>query len=96
MQAAGMMPGILDAQLNPFRNMMDVGGQRQAQEQAVIDAAIQKDMLGQGAEANALKDYLAILSTVGGQFGTQTATSKQSPGLLGVLGAGMQGASLFA
>lgn len=95
MQAAGMMPGLLQAQLNPYTTMMDVGGQRQAQAQAEIDANIQKDMLSQGADANAVKDYLALMAGVGGQFSTSTGVQKSNPGILGILGAGAQTASLF-
>lgn len=96
MQAAGMLPGLLQSQLSPYAAMLDAGRQRQAQNQAEIDAMIQTDMLNQGSEANALRDYLALMSGVGGQFGTNTGTTSKRPGLLGIVGAGLQGASLFA
>lgn len=96
MQAAGMMPGLLQSQLAPYTTMMDVGGQRQAQNQAEIDATIQTDMLNQSAEATALRDYLALMSGVGGQFGTNTGTQSQRPGLLAIGGAALQGASLMS
>lgn len=95
LQAAGMIPGLADAALQPYQMQMQVGGQQQAQQQAEIDAMIQKNLLEQGAGPNALKDYLTILSGLGGQFGTQTATQSQRPGLLNIAGAGLQAASLF-
>lgn len=96
MQAAGMLPQMQQAQFAPFQAQMAIGQQNQNQAQAVIDADMQRDLLAQSSDANALKDYMAIMSGIGGQFGTQTATQSQKPGLLGIIGAGAQAASLFS
>lgn len=95
MQAAGMMPGLLDATLNPGRAMMGAGQYQDEYAGRQREGEIQQFMLDQGSEAAALRDYLTILSTVGGQFGSQAGTQTQNPGLLGILGGGLQAASMF-
>lgn len=99
MGAAGMLPGIYGMQqsaaASPYEAMLRFGAQDQVQAQSEIDALIKRNALQQAAPGQAAKDYLSILSGVGGQFGTNTQTQTQRPGLLGIAGAGLQAASLF-
>lgn len=97
--AAQLLPGLMGAQqgadLAPFEQMIGFGAQDQAQRQAEIDAAMNYDMMSQSSEAQALQQYLALLSGLGGQFGTQSGTQTTNPGLMGYLGLGMQGYGLL-
>ena len=65
-------------------------GQQQAQNQ--IQADVLQNQQAQTAEADALQNYLALTTGAGSQFGVQSSTSRQSPGLFGALGAGLQAA----
>lgn len=96
MQAAGMMPGIAASSMDPYRMLAQFGADQQGYDQSVIDAAMKKDLMGQTSGVSALQDYAQLLSGIGGQFGTQTNTQKQSMGLAGMLGMGLQGLSLFS
>jgi hypothetical protein len=90
MQAAGMMPGVANAAMDPYRMLAQFGADQQGYDQSVIDAAMKKDLMGQTAGVSALQDYAQLLSGIGGQFGTQTNTQKQNMGLGGMLGLGLQ------
>ena len=97
--AAGMLPGFMSAQAGydrqPFVDQIMVGGQRQAQGQAEIDANMQRHLLSQGSEANALRDYVSMLMGVGQPFGTSTATQQTRLGPMGILGGGLQIAGMW-
>lgn len=90
MQAAGMMPGLNAAGFGALDYMRDVGAGQQRQNQAEINAAVLQDQQAKTGELNALQDYLALSSGAGSMFGVQSATTRQSPGLLGMLGMGLQ------
>ena len=68
-------------------------GQQQAQN--VIQGDVLRDQQSQSAEADALRNFLALTTGAGSQFGVQTATSQNNPGILGFLGAGLQAAPFF-
>lgn len=95
MRAASAIPGLAMEQFAPLNQALQVGTDMQRQEQAEIDALVQQDLMAQGAEANALQDYLSILSGVGGQFGTSTNVQRTRPGLLDYVSAGSQIGGLF-
>lgn len=65
-------------------------GQQQAQN--VIQGDVLRDQQAQTAEADALRDFLALTTGAGSQFGVQTSTQRESPGALGIIGAGLQAA----
>lgn len=95
MSANAAIPGLVNAQAAPYETMINIGNAQQAQTQAEIDAAMRKDMLTQSSDALALKDYLAMLSGVGGQFSTQTNTEQQKLGPLGIIGGILQAGSFL-
>lgn len=96
LQAAGMM-GQANANLTrPLDYMRSVGGERQAQEQAEIQASVLQDQQAKTGELQAIQDYLALSTSAGGMFGTQSSTTQQRPGLMGLLGLGLQAAPLFS
>ncbi|MGL4526769.1 MAG: tail fiber domain-containing protein [Aestuariivirga sp.] len=96
MRAAGMVPGMNDAAMNPYRAQMAMGQDQQAYDQSVIDANMRKDLMGQTGGMSALQQYAQLLSGLGGQFGTQTNTQRSNMGLGGLLGLGLQAAPLFS
>lgn len=95
LQAAGMVPGINDAAYGAinFLDTMGQGNQKQAQQE--INAQVLQDQQAKTAELSAIQDYLALTSGIGSAFGVQSSTSRSNPGLLGILGLGLQGAALF-
>lgn len=80
--AAGMMPGFNNAATGQVDWMRGVGAERQQHEQQKIMADIVADQQGQAAPMAALQDYMALMSGVGGQFGTKTDTQQTQPGVL--------------
>lgn len=96
LQAAGMIPGMAQSGMQPYQTIINAGNMLQGQEQNEIDALVQQDLMGQGAQASALQQYAALLSGIGGQFGSSTATQSSSPGLGGILGGALQVGSLFS
>lgn len=95
LQAAGMVPGLNQAQFGALDYLSGVGAQQQAQEQAEIEAQVFQDQQRQSAEVAALQDYLSLMSGAGSMFGVQSSRTRQSPGALGLLGFGMQALPFF-
>lgn len=95
LSAAGLLPTIGGAGTGLLGFQSQVGLGRQQQGQAEIDAAMQRDQQMKTGELAALQDYLNIASGVGSTFGTQSATSSRQPGLLEILGLGLQSAAIF-
>ena len=95
LRAASMIPGMNDAAMSPYMAQMAMGQDQQGYNQSVTDAAMRKDVMGQTGQMSALQQYAQLMSGIGGQFGSQTQTQKQSMGLGGILGLGMQAASMF-
>lgn len=95
MSANASLPSLINAQAAPYEAMINIGNDQQAQAQAEIDAAMRKDMLAQSSDVLAIKDYLSLLSGVGGQFGTQTNTQQQKLGPLGIIGGVLQAGSFL-
>ena len=95
LRAASMIPGMNDAAMQPYMAQMAMGQNQQGYDQSVTDAAMRKDVMGQTNQMSALQQYAQLMSGLGGQFGTQTATEKKSPGLGAMLGLGLQAAKLF-
>lgn len=100
MQAASMLPAMIaqqqQANASPYQAMMDFGNQAQSQQQAEIDALMQQDLMSQSAQATALKDYMSLLSSIGGQFGSSTGTQVTPLNPLSVVGGITQGIGLLS
>ena len=73
---------VQQAPLMPYQAMADVGAQRRAMTQEGINRAMQRDAYTQEAPQRALQNYLA---SVTGDYGA-VSTTKQSPGIGGILG----------
>jgi len=95
LQAAGMVPGINNSAYGALGFLDSMGRGNQQQTQSEINAAVLQDQQNQTADLNAIQDYLALTSGVGGMFGVQSSRQSQSPGLLGMLGFGLQAAPLM-
>lgn len=95
MQAAGMMPAIAGMGFNAADALRMAGQDRAQYNQSVINANILRDQQQQAAPMDAIERYMSMMSGIGGQFGTQTGTSSQRTGLLGMLGLGLQAAPLL-
>lgn len=94
LNAAGMIPGINNSAFGALDYLSGRGEDRQAYQQDLIAADVMQDQQSKTADLNALQDYLALTTGAGSQFGVQSSTTKNSPGLLGMLGFGLQGAGL--
>lgn len=92
LQAASLMPQINNAGYGGVDFLNSIGKEQQAQGQAQINANVLQDQQAKTGELNALQDYLALTTGAGSTFGVQSSTSRQSPGALGILGAGLQAA----
>ena len=90
LQAASAMPALNRAYYDPINQLRNVGQYEQTQNQNEINANILRDQQQQAASADAIERYMALVSGVGGQFGVNTSTSQQRPGLLSMLGTGLQ------
>jgi hypothetical protein len=90
MQAAGMMPGLNEAYYNPIDRQRDAGQYQQIQKQNEINARILRQQQRQTSSADAIERYLSLVSGVGANFPNQRTTQTQNPGLLGMLGTGLQ------
>ena len=95
LQAAGMVPGINNAAYGAVNFLDTMGRGNQQQNQSEINAAVLQDQQAQTADLNAIQDYLALTSGVGGMFGVQSSRTSGGNGLLGALGFGMQAATLL-
>lgn len=95
LQAAGMVPGINAAAMgaNDYLNQYGAGAQSQSQNE--INANVLQDQQRQTAAMNAIQDYMSLISGVGSAFGVQSSRQSQSPGLLGMMGFGLQAAPLL-
>ncbi|GAB5447173.1 MAG: hypothetical protein Gyms2KO_20460 [Gymnodinialimonas sp.] len=96
LQAAGMMGQANAQMLQPLDYLRALGGERQQQAQAEIQADVIRDQQMQAGDLQALQDYLALASGAGSAFGTQsgTSTARQRPGVFNMLGFGLQAAPL--
>lgn len=92
LQAAGMVPGLNASAYGAVDFMQGQGANRQGDQQDRINAEMMRDQQGQTAGMNALQDYMALVSGAGSAFGVQSSTQRQSPGLLGIAGLGLQAA----
>lgn len=92
LQAAGMVPGINNAAYGAVNFLDTMGRGNQQQNQSEINAAVLQDQQAQTADLNAIQDYLALTSGVGGMFGVQSSRTSGGNGLLSALGFGMQAA----
>lgn len=90
MSAAGMVPGLTNAASGQVDWLNNVGSGMQDHQQNIINADVLRDQQGQTVEMDALRNYLALSTGAGSQFGVQTSTTQQSMGPFGILGAGLQ------
>lgn len=93
--AAGMIPGLNSARYAGMDYMRNAGKDRQSHNQTVIAADMMKDQQKKTSAMNAIQDYMALVSGVGSAFGVQSSTQRNSPGILGMLGLGLQAAPLM-
>lgn len=93
--AAGMVPGLNSARYAGLDYLRGAGADRQEYDQSVINANVLQDQQRKTSAMNAIQDYMALVSGVGSAFGVQSSTARQSPGLLSMLGLGMQGIPLM-
>lgn len=95
LNAANSMAGMNSAMFGANDYLNQYGTQAQGQNQNEINAQVLYDQQSQSAEANAIKDYMSLMSGMGGQFGTSSSTQSSGGGLMSVLGLGLQAAPLF-
>lgn len=97
LQAAGMMGQVNQDAYGAIDFMSQMGAQQQAQQQAEIQGQVLQDQQAQTGELQALQDYLSLASGAGSMFGTSmgSTTATQNPGLLGMMGFGLQAAPLL-
>lgn len=95
-QAAGLMGQANQNLMAPIGFMTSLGDDRQEQAQAEIQAQVIQDQQAKTGELQAIQDYLNLSSAAGGQFGVSTSRTQQSPGIMGMLGLGLQAAPLFS
>lgn len=93
--AAQMVPGINNASFGALDYLQGAGQGRQAYQQDLIEADVFQDQQAKTAERNALQDYLALSTGAGSTFGVQSSKTQQNPGLMGILGLGMQAIPFF-
>ncbi len=96
LRAAGMAPAMAEATYAPLDRMEQVGQDRTEANQQRLNARILADAQKQSAPIDALNNYMALVGGTGAQFGTTASTASSNPGLLGILGGGLQGAGLLA
>lgn len=95
LQAAGMLPAMSGMQFGAANALQQAGMGRQQYEQSQIAANAMRDQQQQMAPIQAIQDYMALMGGLGGNFASQTATTRQNPGMLGLLGFGLQGFPLL-
>ena len=94
--AATALPGLGSYTNSQVSFLDQLGAGRQQQQQNVINADVLQDQQAQSADMDAIRNYLSLTSGVGSQFGVQQSTqSRSGAGPLGILGLGLQAASLF-
>lgn len=86
LSAIGMAPDLSAATYNPLQQQFEAGQYRDSLAQNELAAEIMAHQQEQAGPIDAINNYLALTSGLGGQFGTSTATTQQNPGLLGILG----------
>lgn len=95
MRAAGMMPGMVGASYMPAEQLSRMGADLQNQEQRVLSADVLKHQQEQTAPIAAIQDYLTLTSSLGGQYSSSSGSAGHNPGLLGMMGFGMQALPLL-
>jgi hypothetical protein len=87
LQAAGLQAGLSGQSGNPYAQIAGVGEARQGDTQARYDDAIRRNTAAQEEPIRAIQNYMNMISGLGGQFASQQGTTRNNPGLLGILGA---------
>ncbi len=93
--AAGMVPGMNNAAYGAVDFLNTQGANRQNYSQDVINADVLADQQKKSAAMAAIQDYMSLVSGVGSAFGVQSSTSSQRPGMMGMLGLGLQAMPLM-
>lgn len=91
LQAGSSIQQMLQQILGNDQAALDAETAFQTQAQNELDSERQTSVLQQGSQMEALSNYLAMISGIGGMGGTSTSTQKSSNGLLGTLGNIAQG-----
>lgn len=95
LQAQGMAPALAMSTFAPLQEKERVGAERTKRAQIELAGDMQAFTQNQAGPIDAINNYLALTSGLGGQFGTSSSTATSNPGLLGMLGFGLQGAGLL-
>lgn len=95
LSAAGMVPGINQSAFGALDYLSGRGEGRQGYQQDVIAADVFQDQQAKTADLQALQDYLALSTGAGSMFGVSSQRTQQNPGLLGILGGGLQLGGMF-
>ncbi len=95
MTAAGMLPGVNNAAFGALDYLSGRGEDRQSYAQSQIAADALQHQQAQTGELNALQDYLSLSSGAGSMFGVQSSRTRNNPGLLGMMGLGLQALPFF-
>ncbi len=95
--AAQALPGIGNYATGQVNFLDQLGQGRQQHEQSGINADMLRHQQAQTVEMDALRNYMALTTGTGSQFGVQSATtSGGGVGPMGILGLGLQAAPLFS
>ena len=95
LRGAALAPSVAGMEYMPGQQMLSLGGMQQQQQQAEMNAAIQRYMQRQQQPADNLNAYTASLLGFGGQGSTRTGMEQQ-PGVsrgAGALGGALSGAA---
>ena len=96
LQAAGMAPGLSEGAYRPLDRQAEVGQARTQEAQQQLIADIMANQQAQTGPIDAINNYLSLTSNLGSQFGTSASTAQNNPGLMGMLGGGVQGLGLLS
>lgn len=96
LSAAGMMPGLEQAQYVPAQMLQSVGTMKDMMRQTELDAKMAKYYERQNQPMNNLQGYTNLLNPLATMGGTSQSTTTQSPGVMDILGTGLQLFGLFS
>jgi hypothetical protein len=93
-QAIQQAPAAREFGFADLQTLAGVGAAREAQEQAELQADIQRFQFEQARPAQKLADYLAMVQGGSGELGQQTVTPVSRSPAVGFLGGAMKGMQL--
>lgn len=96
LSAAGMMPQMEQARYIPAQMLQSVGTMQDLMRQARIDSRMEKYYEKEMQNAENLRGYAGLLTPLGGMGGQSNSVTKESPGIMDILGTGLQLFGLFS